>query len=211
MLKFRVQAILVVSFVLLFGGVRRASAQSGDVFFGMGTATDSSNGQQINTFGDGTLYNTPKMTGLFGTFGADYMFRPHLGVGADATFRFGQGDYAGLNYRPTFYDFDAVYQPTSSSSRIVPDFKAGLGVAKLSFYYSQQFCDVFAGCSTSNQFIESSNHFQLHVGGGVKFYVKGDMYIRPAVDVHWVDNFYQFGSNWVPQYTVSVGYTFGRH
>jgi len=211
MLKFRVHAILVVSLFLLFGGVKLASAQSGDVSFGLGTLMDGSNHQQIDTFGDGNLYNTPEMTGLFGMFAGDYMFRPHFGVGAETSFRFGQGAYAGLNYRPIFYDVNAVYQPISNSHNIVPDFQAGLGATKLSFYYSQQFCDTFAGCSTSNQYIESSEHFQLHAAVGVKIYVKGGIYVRPAFDVHWVNNFYQFKSGWVPQYTVSLGYTFGRH
>jgi hypothetical protein len=31
------------------------------------------------------------------------------------------------------------------------------------------------------------------------------------VDVHWVNNFFQFGSGWVPQYSVAVGYRFGEH
>jgi hypothetical protein len=29
------------------------------------------------------------------------------------------------------------------------------------------------------------------------------------VEAHWVDNFSQFGSNWVPQYSMGIGYTFG--
>jgi hypothetical protein len=41
----------------------------------------------------------------------------------------------------------------------VPEFQAGLGGVNLKFYYSQQYCDIFAGCSTSNSYLESSNHF----------------------------------------------------
>ena len=40
-------------------------------------------------------------------------------------------------------------------------------------------------------------------------YVKGGLYLRPQVDVHWVNNFNEFGSDWVPEYTVAIGYTFG--
>ena len=58
-------------------GVVTASAQVGpDVFFGVGTATASSSGQSIDTFGDGNLYGTPKMTGAFGKVGADFMIKP---------------------------------------------------------------------------------------------------------------------------------------
>jgi len=28
--------------------------------------------------------------------------------------------------------------------------------------------------------------------------------------VHYVKNFFQFGSNWAPAYSVAIGYAFGR-
>lgn len=210
MLNLKFYRILLAIFIITVAGTISAHAQSADVFFGVGTATDSSSNQQIDTFGDGNLYSTPKMTGAFGTFGADFMFRPHFGVGGESTFRFSQGSYAGLNYRPNFYDFNAIFLPLANSNRIVPEFQAGLGGAKLNFYYNQQFCDAFAGCSTSNTYLESSNHFQLHFAGGLRFYVKGGMFLRPQIDVHWVHNLFQFGSDFVPQYSLSIGYTFGR-
>ena len=36
------------------------------------------------------------------------------------------------------------------------------------------------------------------------------VYVQPKVDVHYVHNFFQFGTNWVPQYGVNVGYRFGE-
>jgi hypothetical protein len=44
----------------------------------------------------------------------------------------------------------------------------------------------------------------------VRFYVKDNVFIRPQVDVHWVKNLFQFGSNWVPEYGAAIGYSFGR-
>ena len=207
MFKFRVYTVLLL-FVLLFGAVKFANAQSGDVYFGLGTATDKSSGQTIETFGDGILYPTPKMSGAFGTFGAGYMLRPTLGVGFEYSFRFAQGGYAGLNYRPKFYDFNAIWMPLSNSKKVAPEFQAGLGVASLSFYYPQQ-CISGIACSSSTYLI-SSHHFQTHLSAGLRVYVTGSVFIRPQVDVHYVRNFYQFGSNWVPQYSVALGYTFGR-
>jgi len=200
----------VLLLTLLFGVVHLAKAQTGEVYFDVGTATDKSTGQQIDTFGDGNLFSTPKMTGLFGGFGAAYMIKPTIGVGFEYFSRFAQGSYAGLNYRPRFYDFNAVWMPTPKTAKVVPVLQAGVGSAHLSFYYSQQFCDIFAGCSTSNSLIESSNHFQTHLGAGVNIYVKGNMFVRPQFDVHYVRNFFQFGSNWSPAYSVAIGYTFGR-
>src|SRR5271170_3950756 len=108
-------------FVLLLAGAGIAKAQSADVYFGVGTAQDSSNGQSIDTFGDGTLYPTPRLTGAFGTFGGDYMVKPAIGVGFEYSARFSQGAYAGLTYRPKFYDFNAVILPLSNSKQIAPE------------------------------------------------------------------------------------------
>ena len=77
------------------------------------------------------------------------------------------------------------------------------------FYYPQSNCNVFAGCYSNNTYLQSSNHFQLHAGAGVKLFVKGNLYVEPNVDIHYVHNFFQFGTNWVPQYGVNFGYRFG--
>jgi hypothetical protein len=202
-------SVLVFS-LLGFGAL--ANAQNGlDAYFGVGTSTADSNGQQIDTFSDGTLFGTPKLTGAFGKAGADLMFTPHFGVGGEADFRFTQGAYAGLKYRPVFYDIYGIYEPTHRFRRVVPQFVAGLGGANLKFFYPQSFCDSFAGCSSSNTFIESSNHLQVRLGAGIAFYATPHIFFRPQIDAHYVNNFFQFGSNWVPQYSVSIGYRFGEH
>jgi hypothetical protein len=76
------------------------------------------------------------------------------------------------------------------SKRDVPELEAGLGGVNIKFYYPVSYCDVFVGCSSSNQFIESSNHFQLHFAAGVRLYITPHIFIRPQVDAHWVNNFY---------------------
>jgi len=198
--------MLLLFVVLVFGTVKTASAQGGDVYFNMGTATDKSSNQLIDTFGDGNLYPTPKMTGFFGGFGGSFMFKPTIGFGAEYYARFSQGGYAGLNYRPKFYDFNAIWKPLPNA-KVVPEFQAGIGGASLSFYYPQQ-CNAFA-CSSNSQ-VASSRHFQTHLGAGVNIFVKGGIFVRPQVDVRYVRNFFQFGSNWVPAYSVAIGYAFGR-
>ena len=198
--------MLVLFVALVFGTVKTAKAQSGDVYFNVGTATDKSNNQLIDTFGDGNLFPTPAMNGVFGGFGGTFMIRPTIGFGAEYFARFSQGGYAGLNYRPKFYDFNAVWKPLPNKI-VVPEFQAGIGAASLSFYFPSQ-CNSFA-CS-SNSFVASSRHFQTHLGAGLAIYVKGGIFVRPQVDVHYVRNFFQFGSNWAPAYSVAIGYTFGR-
>ena len=196
----------------MFIGATFAQAQSGlDVYFGAGTATDSSSGQRIDTFGTGTPFTTPSMAGTFGKVGADYMLKPWIGVGAETDFRFSQGAYAGLSYRPLFYDFNAIWTPTAHKlKRVVPELQAGIGGTHISFYQNASFCDAFAGCSSSNQFVESSNHFQTHLEAGVRLYATQHLFIRPQVDAHYVNNFFQFGSNWVPEYGGSIGWSFGE-
>jgi outer membrane protein W len=189
-------------------GAGLASAQS--VYFGVGTTQLSSNGQTIDTFGTGNRFSTPSMTGAFGKVGGDLMITPHFGVGAETDFRFSQGAYAGLTYRPVFYDFNAIYTPVRPSRRIVPEFQGGLGAVNTRFFYSSQFCDPFAGCSNNNQFVEGSNHFQVHMAAGLRFYVTPHFFVKPQVDAHYVNNFFQFGSNWVPEYSASIGWRFGE-
>jgi hypothetical protein len=202
--------ILAISLLASVPFARTAGAQGASVFFGLGTAQNTSTGQLINTFGDGTLFPTPRMTGLFGKWGGDYMFRPYVGVGMEGSFRFSQGDYAGLKYRPSFYDFNVVLAPLPKSARIVPEFQAGLGWSKLNFYYNQQFCNSFSGCSSNNTLLTSSTHFQYHLSGGLRLYVTKNVFVRPEIDAHHVSNFFQFGRDWVTQYGASIGYSFGR-
>ncbi|MBV9612163.1 MAG: hypothetical protein JO091_06805 [Acidobacteriaceae bacterium] len=194
-------------------GTTLVQAQSGpDVFFGVGTATDSSSNTSIDTFGTGNPFTSPKLGGTFGKAGADFMLGHHFGIGAETDWKFSQGAYAGLKYRPLFYDFNAIWMPTGQTERrVVPELQAGIGGARLSFYAPSSSCDQFAGCSTSNSFVESSNHFQVHLGAGVRLYMTRHIFIRPQVDAHYVNNFFQFGSNWVPEYGASLGWSFGAH
>ncbi len=190
-----------------------AHAQNGlDVFFGVGTATDSASSTPIDPFGTGTFTSTPKLGGAFGRVGADFMFTPHFGVGGETDFRFTQANYnSGISYRPNFYDFNFIYMPTARRyKRVVPELQAGLGAANLRFYYPSTSCDSLVGCSSSNTFLESSNHLQVHLEAGVRFYVTPHLFVRPQVDAHYINNFFQFGSNWVPEYGGSVGWTFGE-
>jgi hypothetical protein len=178
-----------------------------NTYFSVGTMIDSSNGQQISPLGLGT-FGTPRMTGTFPGFGASYMFTPHFGVGGEFNWRASQGDYSGVNYRPLFYDFNGVWQPIKAG-RFVPEIQAGMGAAAVHFNANSTNCDPLVGCSSVNLGSESSNHFQTHLGVAARFYATKHIFIRPAADVHWVNDFFQFGSNWVPEYSIGLGYSIG--
>jgi hypothetical protein len=213
--RYTIRAVLILC-VLTVVNVKQASAQqAANVYFGMGSATDKATPIPL-TLGD-TSFPRSSMGGVFGTFGADLMLTPNLGFGGEYAFRFAQADYvidAGLKARPAFYDFNAVYQPLSGK-HVVPVLQAGLGGARVSYYFNQQTCSVLTGCSSSSFLVDRSSHFQFHFSAGVKLYVHENIFIRPQIDVHWVHGFNDvsapvYGSNWVPQYTVAIGYTFGR-
>ena len=95
MLKFMFRTAPLLFVLLLLGGVGSANAQSLSAFFGVGTATDSANGQSYDFVngGFGPFFAAPKMTGAFGVFGANFMIFKHLGVGGEYSFKFSQGDY----------------------------------------------------------------------------------------------------------------------
>lgn len=217
--KFTIRMIPVLA-LLLLASVQQASAQGVSAYFGLGSALDSrgtSPGCSPQFILDNVTANCEPantMGGVFGVFGADFMIKPHLGVNGEYSFRFAQASYlpvGGLNIRPAFYDFNAVYQPTSASQRFVPVVEGGIGGAKLSLYFNQQSCATPSVCANFSQVVATANHFQLHGAFGVKIYLKEDMFIKPQVDLHWVPNLnQQYGRNFVPQYTVSIGYTFGR-
>jgi hypothetical protein len=200
------KAIAVSALLLTASGAMKA--QDISAYFGLGTATDSSSNQSIDTFGNGVLYPTPKITGLFATTGAEVMFTPHFGVGGEFNWRTGQGAYAGLQYRPLIYDFNGIWQPIGRKGRLVPELQAGVGGVDIKYYASSSTCDQFVGCSSSSQFVESANHVQVHLSAALRFYVTPHLFVRPAVDAHWVDGFTQFGSNWIPEYSLGVGWSF---
>ena len=206
-------------FLFLLIGAQLASAQGVSAYFGLGSATNSATtspgcgAKQIFDDVTGVCEPGPTMGGAFGVFGADFMIKPHFGVNGEYSFRFAQADYlpaAALKVRPSFYDFNAVFQPFAGESRIVPVIEGGVGGAKLSLYFNQQGC-VTSICQNSSQVVATANHFLVHGAVGVKLYVKGGIFVKPQFDARWVHNLdEQYGRNFVPEYTVAIGYTFGR-
>jgi hypothetical protein len=192
-------------------GMQLANAQGGPVslYYGVGTATDSSSNQQIDTFGTGIPFTSPKLGGLTSDIGGLFMFSKHIGVSADLDWRDTRAAYAGLNYRPFFYNFDAVYEPVKTK-RVVPEIRVGLGGVNLGYSYSSTACDQFAGCATSNQSVESSHHFQVDMQAAARIYLTNHLFLRPAVEAHFVNNFFQFGSDWVPSASMGIGWSFGN-
>ena len=219
MSKLTIRTIPILVLFLL-AGVKNASAQGVSAYFGVGSATDGQttnagcSAKQVFDETTGNCEAAPTIGGVFGVFGADFMFLPHLGFNGEYSFRFAQANFlpaAQINVRPEFYDFNAVYEPITAEHRIVPVLEGGIGGTKLSFYTSSQGCVALGTCVNQSQAIFTSNHFQLHAAFGVKLYVRSDLFIKPQIDLHWSPNLnQQYSSDFVPQYTISIGYTFGQ-
>jgi hypothetical protein len=154
---------------------------------------------------------TPKLGGFFLGFGGDIMFRQRLGMGAEVNFQPVHQDYGPLKSRQTFIDVNGIYEPLITKRAIV-QLQAGLGDARTSFTIAQNACVGTAVCVNQVSPLGSANHFQLHFGAGLQIALTDRFFIRPQFDLHYVPNFTdQFGSDWVPEATVAVGYHFGEH
>jgi hypothetical protein len=217
--RLALRIILLLSTVLL-GSVDFVRAQRVSPYFGVGGARDSAGttaNNSANTCPTGQLFdgliceNGPKMSGLFGQVGVDFMFRTHFGVNAEYAFKFSRADFLpadSLRFRPSFYDLNVLWQPFASK-RVIPFLEGGVGAAKISLYSTGT---PITGVTNLSSFPAGSdtNHLQLHFAAGVKFYIRGKIFVRPTFDLHYARNLTdQFKSNQVIGYMISAGYTFG--
>jgi hypothetical protein len=196
---------VAVASMFLFSTATLSAQSRIDVYFGMGSAHASSSGLQFLD-ASGNPATTPSLGGVFGIIGGGVFLKPSFGVGAQVSWRFTQGDYLAYGYRPLFYDFNGIWTPISAK-RVMPEFQAGFGGASLRFYNaSQPYYDYNTGRYST--FAGSSNHLQLHLAAGLRFFIKPHLFVRPQLDYHWVRNLTnEFGSNSVPEYTIAIGYS----
>lgn len=215
-MKLMLRAVPIIFLFFLALAAPRAQAQSVSAYVGAGTATDSACTNatfcldQPDLIVVGQVDNAPKMTGAFGKIGGDFMFSSHLGFGVQTDFKFTQGDYLGYGYRPLFFDVNAIYHPIPDNltkGRVVPEIEGGVGGVRINSYIS----GTTAITGTQSVLLGVSEHFQVHGAVALKLYLKGGIFLKPQVDARYVPNFGQFGSNFTPEFSVSLGYTFGRH
>jgi opacity protein-like surface antigen len=185
----------------LFFFVSAAFAQSGDIAFGVsGLTSPSPSSFDINsgnffapTMGGGTYLN---VTG-------DFLLRHNLGVEGEIAWRAHQNLYQGYQpYRPLFYDFGAVWAPRFG--RVGAELSAGIGAESLRFYNNFYTCS-FAGCTNYT----SSNHFMGAFGGGLKFYVTHNIFVRPEARLYLIHDNFEFAGSHAIRAGVSIGYSFG--
>jgi hypothetical protein len=197
-------AFLVTVFAV-FSLSNLASAQQADVALGFGTLL--SPGAAACGASGFVNFVCPEKGGLYTNLGGDVIFHRRVGVGFDATWRSGQGDFGGLGqpYRPILYDFNAVFQPKLSKKAGL-DLAGGIGWQSTRFYGYQQTYSCYALGACYN----SANHFLVDLGAGVRYYVWGHVFLRPEVRYyHVINNSDAFSSDNVLHVGASIGYTIG--
>lgn len=185
----------------LFFVASLAQAQQGDAMIGFGTMLSSGS--------CGTASGLcPEKGGLYPSVSADAIFHKRIGFNFETTWRGGQGYYGGPGgqpYRPIILDFNGMYQPKIGKKAGL-DLFGGIGWQSTRYYgyTASTNCVYFGACFTS------SHHFLVDLGGGVRYYVRGHLFIRP--EVHYYDilnNNTDFTSNNVIHVGASIGYTIG--
>ena len=214
-------------FLLLFC-IQFAHAQSGfDINVGFGSSQAKALGSvDLNTLlpcastGSTACANTPSLGGFFLGFGGNLMLWKRFGVGVDYILEPVKKDYLvfqqqgtgvigdKLQTRVGFYDFNGIFQPVSQK-KVAVQLIGGIGGTNVKFYENQTSSSAVLGNSNQTQFLQSANHFQVHGGIGVQFYLTDHVFLRPEFEVRYVTNFNQYGRNLVTSEMVWLGYSFG--
>lgn len=190
-------AIFAPVFAVLFFA-QFASAQQGDAMFGFGTIVAPSSNTNTTDF-------LSEKGGLYPSVSADVIFHKRIGFNFETTWRGGQGDYLGQPYRPIIVDFNGMYQPRLGK-KIGADLMGGIGVQTTRFYGYQ----ATASCVDFGACYSSDHHFLVDLGGGLRYYVWGHVFVRPEVHYyHIVNNTDVFSNTNVIRVGASIGYTIG--
>jgi hypothetical protein len=199
--------ITSVTIALLFAAFLHA--QQIDVTVGAGTTLSSK-----STSASAAYLPPPEKGGLYPSVSADVILHKHFGFNAEVAVRAKEGLYNGFQgYRPIFFDANAIFVPRLSF-KAHAEFMAGVGGVRTLFYgqssgsYGQSgSCNpVYTQCLT----YLNTNHFLAHVGGGIRYDIWRQFFIRPEAHLYIVPNNTPFNSNYVGRVGVSIGYKFDR-
>ena len=196
---------LLVAVCSIFLFVALASAQQGDVALGF-SALMSPGAGACGTPNSSGLFSCPEKGGVYPAITADVIFHQRVGFGYEVTWRASQGAYGGSGgqpYRPIINDFNLVYQPRLSKKAGV-DLNAGIGFQSTRYYLP--FCTNSFNCTN----FTSSHHFLVDLGGGLRYYVWGHLFVRPEARFYYVqNNTPDFTSGNLLRVGASIGYTIG--
>jgi hypothetical protein len=190
--------LIAAVFALCFlGGT--AFGQGIDVGFGYSTllapAANTSNG----------LFFPSLRGGGYPSFSADFLLKNRLGLEGEISWRASQDLYGGNQpFRPVLWDINAIWAPRLSKN-LTAEVVGGIGAEDLRFYGIVN-CSYFVGCTNYS----SSNHFNVDVGAGLRFYVWHGVFLRPELREYFIHNNQEFSSGRATRVGATLGYSFGK-
>jgi hypothetical protein len=197
-----VRKVTLFSFLFLVIPVGTVFAQQVDAQFGINGMTAPSASSATGSFAPQSLTG-----GVYPSVGADVLLKHNFGFNGEVAWKGGRGLYQGFQpYRPILIDFNGVWAPRFNHVGVIAE--AGFGAADTRFYQSTVQCtgSIFVTCTN----FTSSTHLLGHLGGGLRFYVHGPLYIAPEAHVYFIRNNFEFASAHTTRYGINIGYTFGK-
>ncbi len=186
--------VLVLSFLI----PNAVHAQQFDAAIGAGTIIAPSAASATGNHAPVTLSG-----GTYPVFSADLLLKRQFGVSGELAWRGGRNIYGGFQpERPLFYDFNGIYAP-KLGRHAAAELMGGVGWESIRFYQPFTTC----GALTCTNFV-SSNHFMGHFGGGIRYYIHGNFFVRPEAHLYLIRNNEEFSSPWATRVGISLGYTF---
>ena len=188
--------LAVICGLFLFGSL--AQAQQADAMVGFGTLLSSGSC-------DPNSFTCPERGGLYPSVSADVIFHKRIGFNFETTWRGGQGVENGQPYRPIILDFNGMYQP-KLGKKVGLDLMAGVGWQSTRYYglVNSASCLDFGACFVS------SHHFLVDAGAGIRYYVRGHLFVRPEVHYYNIlNNTDDFTNGNIFRVGASIGYTIG--
>ena len=107
----QIRSILTLAFAACLCSTLASAQRGPDVFFGVGTATDSRTGP-VDTFRRRYSLQCSEIGWQLRQNRRRLYAHQAFRIGAETDFRFGQSPYAGVQTRPVFYDFNGIFTPT---------------------------------------------------------------------------------------------------
>ncbi len=189
----------MVTFCVLCLTAGAAYGQQIDAAFGlrslMGTPASSATGNYFPQYIGG---------GAYPTFSGDVLLAHHLGINGEVSWRARQALYQDFQpFRPLFYDFNGIWAPPITQ-KFQPELMAGIGAESLRFYQPTFVCSAFGGCTNYT----STSHFMGHIGGGLRLYVLGNVFVRPEAHLYLIHNNVEFAGPRANSVGLSIGYSF---
>jgi hypothetical protein len=196
--KVRIAILLTFACAVLSAFSNSAQAQKADLAIGLSTM------ESPGPIQGGSDQQPSLDGGAYPGFSGDVQVFHHIGIGGEVYWKASQGEWGGYQpYRPIFFDVNAVYTP-KIANRTYLELQGGIGALSTRFYSQNLNCEFYT-CNNNT----STTHFDGHIGGGIKFYPKGNFFIRPEGHLYLVKNNAEFFSGRIARLGVSIGYTFG--